>query len=231
MGTPREGYRNAAGTRVPSVTTIIGRFKDSGNLTKWAYRQGREHEALRAAGKPAPHDLYEVVNAAALAGTIAHDLIERRILTGERGEGWPSSADNAAPEVKVRAKNAYEQFEKWLAQTKIEIIETEKGGVSEEFQFGGTYDALGREPDGTFVLIDWKTSNAVYSDYLVQLAAYARLVKETSGRDVKGFHLLRVAKESADFAHHQWADLDEGWEAFKHMRALYDIMYRLGKRA
>ena len=36
MPTPSEGYR-IDGKRVPSVTTIIGRFKESGALLRWAW--------------------------------------------------------------------------------------------------------------------------------------------------------------------------------------------------
>jgi hypothetical protein len=38
MARPKGGYRNAEGVRVPGVTTIIGRFKDSGGLINWAIR-------------------------------------------------------------------------------------------------------------------------------------------------------------------------------------------------
>ena len=35
-GRPKAGYKNAAGEKVPGVTTVIGRFKDSGALLHWA---------------------------------------------------------------------------------------------------------------------------------------------------------------------------------------------------
>ena len=43
MPTPRTGYHTADGTRVPSVTTILGRFKESGALIAWAGKVGYEH--------------------------------------------------------------------------------------------------------------------------------------------------------------------------------------------
>ncbi len=42
-GTGRpNAYRTEAGKRVPGVTTVLGRFKDSGALIRWAERMGRE---------------------------------------------------------------------------------------------------------------------------------------------------------------------------------------------
>ena len=56
-------------------------------------------------------------------------------------------------------------------------------------------------------------------------------MRETDGREVTGFHLLRVRKETADFSHHSWVNLDEELRAFVLMRELYDLVYRIGKRA
>ena len=258
MATPSGGYRNKAGQRVPSVTTVLGRFKDSGGLIKWAYNQGREHEgialrnreirqlgALRdcttgamkvgveAAGEVLlgdewwerelayePSNLYDVTAKAAEAGSIAHDLIEQHCITGLIQGELPEKWQSAEEDIVKRAWNSYQQFVRWNEQTKLRVIETETGGVSEKYQYGGTFDGLGEDADGNLVLIDWKTSNAVYGDYLVQLAAYAQIIRETSGRE-----------ESADFSHHHWANLDDGLRAFVLMRELYDLTYALGKRA
>lgn len=232
MATPKQGYRNKEGKRVPGVTTIIGRFKESGGLIKWAYSQGREHENLAMRGLPAPSHLYEVTEKAATAGSIAHDLIEDDILSGGTEQlavrdEWKDASDN----IKALAFNSYAQYRKWQAQTRIRVTETETGGVSELYQYGGTFDGVGEDAEGKLVLIDWKTSNAVYGDYLVQLAAYAQLIRELTGREVTGYHLLRVRKETADFSHHYWADLSDGLRAFVLMRELYDLTYSLSKRA
>ena len=65
MAEPRPGYYLADGSHVPSVTTIIGRFKESGGLIHWAWALGKE-------GK----DYREVRDKAADAGTMAHDAVE-----------------------------------------------------------------------------------------------------------------------------------------------------------
>lgn len=62
---PTQVYRLKDGTRVPSVTTIISRFKESGGLVHWAWQLGID-------GK----DYRKVRDEAADAGTLAHALLE-----------------------------------------------------------------------------------------------------------------------------------------------------------
>ena len=236
MPTPREGYRTADGVKVPSVTTILGRFKDSGGLIKWAYKQGREHENLAMRKLPAPAHLYDKVEEACQAGTIAHDMIESYVLDGcAYGDHFMGTKEKYAeenPSVKDRARNAFSQFLKWLSNSRITVTHTEMGLVSEQHKFGGTLDAVGKDADGAIVLIDWKTSNAVYGDYLTQLAAYSLLLEEKQPELAPtGYHLLRVAKESADFAHHHYGDLTNEKRAFLLMRELYELVYKIEKRA
>lgn len=216
MARPAQGYKNSAGEKIPGVTTIIGRWKESGGLMQWAFKQGQSGAA----------HLYEERDQAALAGNIAHDMIECDILKRD------IPTFTCAAELLTKATNAFNQFKEWQEQTRIEIVATERSFVSERYQFGGTIDAIGRDMKGRVVLLDWKTSNAVYQDYLVQLAAYALLLEECEPTlKPEAFHLLRVAKESADFAHHFFGELEDAKKAFVLMRELYDIDKRLKKRA
>lgn len=234
MATPKAGYRLKNGEKIPSVTTILSRFKDSGGLIRWAYSKGREHENLSMRNLPAPAHLHDEVGEAANAGTIAHDMIEQYLLEGKRAtvELLPESASDAPLHVITRAVNCFEQFLKWNEQTKIEIVTTEKALVSELHRYGGTWDGVGKDAQGKIVLIDWKTSNAVYGDYLFQLAAYALLLEEVMPWYAPtGFHLLRVAKTTADFAHHYYGELENEKRGFLLMRELYDICAVTAKRA
>ena len=235
MPTPKQGYRNAVGEKVPSVTTILGRFKDADGLIKWAYKTGREHENLVSRNLPAPGHLYDVSGKAAEAGTIAHDMVESYIKVGPDAAlaTFEAAAKVSIQDVVDKAYNAYLQFRKWWAQTNINVTDTEMGLVSEQHQYGGTPDAMGTEVEGTdtVVLIDWKTSNKVYGEMLIQLAAYSILIEENLGLKVQGAHLLRMSKENADFAHHYYGDLTREREAFLLMRKLYDHVKVIEKRA
>ena len=219
MATPKSGYR-VDGERVPGTTTIISRFKDSSALMHWAFEQGK----LAEQGKIS--NLYDKSSEAADIGTEAHEMIEQYITTG--------LPQNGSDKATVAYKNAVA----WLDITRVEITHQEIQLVSPEYKFGGTPDAIGII-GGKTVLLDWKTSGGVYSDYLIQLAAYKHLVEEgvrlDTGEpiDVKidgGMYICRFSKETTDFSTHFYADLDSAWEMFKLLRRAYDIDKLLKKR-
>lgn len=213
MATPKAGYHTKDGTKVPSVTTILGRFKEAGGLMHWAWKLGTEGQDYR-----------KVRDEAADAGTMAHEAVEAW-LHGYEYE-WVGE-----PDVVANAQNSFKAFRTWIDQTKLEVIETETPLVSEVYRYGGTPDAIGRI-DNTLCLLDWKSSNSVYADYLIQLAAYRQLWEETHLDQpiVGGYHLLRFDKKTGDFTHHHWRNLDDAWECFKLMRTLYDALKPLEKR-
>lgn len=227
MATPKQGYRLQDGARIPGTTTVVGRFKESGGLLQWAFQQGK-------AGKSS---LYEDSKKACDVGTAAHGMIECHI----NGTPVDDALQGLEPELASKALNAFEQYLAWERQTKIKMLSRyqEIQLVSPEFQFGGTPDAIG-EIDGQIVLIDWKTSNAVYQDYLLQLAAYAHLINYGLVMDkweplgvtlTGGFHLCRFSKDHPDFAHHYFGELDLAWQQFKLFREAYEHDKILKKRA
>lgn len=215
MPTPTGGYRAADGKRVPGTTTIIGRFKEAGGLVHWAWQLGMD-------GK----DYREVRDEAAGAGTIAHEMVDCDI----HGRSFDATK-YPAEQVKI-AENAFIAYLEWKQQTNLSPVVTEVPLVCECHRYGGTPDAL--LLSGRLSIGDWKTANAVYSDNLMQLAAYRHLVecnypdKQITG----GFHLLRFSKggDSVDFEHRYWSDLADAWESFKLMRKLYDLDAVLKKR-
>jgi len=219
MARPKGGYRSKDGNRVPGVTTIIGRFKDSGGLLWWAYEQGQ------AAERGEIHSLYDKRDEAAEAGTLAHDMVEAHI----RGNPPPDLSKHE-PAVIKQANQGYENYLRWAETSNIEVIEQEVPLVSEIYKYGGCLDAL--MSHGKLALGDWKTSNGVYQDYIIQLAAYRNLWEENyPDRPIEGgFHLCRFSKEHADFTHHFWSELDDAWEQFKLFRVAYDIDKKLKKR-
>ena len=220
MPHPRKGYK-VDGKAVPGVTTIIGRFKDSGGLLYWAFEQGKAAERGEIA------NLYDKRDEAAESGTLAHSLVEAHI----HGEPEPDLSA-FSEEIKGQAKQGYENYLQWQSDNKIEIIYQEMELVSSEFLFGGCPDAIGKDSRGQLCILDWKTSNGVYQDYLIQIAAYRHLWELNHPDELLtgGFHLLRFSKEHADFAHHFWSELDDAWEQFKHFRASYELDKKLKKR-
>ena len=155
-------YKLKSGIRVPSVTTVLGRFKDAGPLMHWAWQCGVD-------GK----DFRKERDSAASAGTLAHAAVEAHV----RGKPleWVGEAS-----VVERAQKAFGAFLEWADQTKLTVDKTELPLVSEKYAFGGTFDAilLGSKR----AMGDWKSSNGIYGEYLAQLAAYGQLWQETFPR-------------------------------------------------
>jgi hypothetical protein len=221
MPTPAQGYRLKDGTRVPGVTTILGRWKESGGLLQWAFKQGQS----------GARSLYEERDKAADIGTLAHAMVENR-LTGID----PECALVGAPEeFKPKAKTAYRSFDTWAANLRADLIlvSAEQPLVSEAHRFGGTPDFVIRLPDGRLALGDVKTSNGIYRDMLLQVAAYKIVWDETHPDDpiTGGFHIARFAKEFPDFEHRYFEDLTEAGELFLLLRKAYEMDLTLKKRA
>ena len=102
--------------------------------------------------------------------------------------------------------------------------------MSEEYQFGGTPDAIGTDTKERTVLLDWK-SGGVYGSALFQVAAYKLVIEEVLDLKIEGFHIVRFAKDTGDFVHRFYPELDKQVEAFKQMRNLYDVLRETDKRA
>jgi len=217
MARPASGYRLKDGTRVPGVTTIIGRFKDSGGLLYWAFEQGQ------AAERGEISNLYDKRDEAADAGTLAHNLVEEHLKGNE-----PTIL--IGDDIGKQAWQGYQNYLRWEKTTNMKIVSLETPMVSEVYKFGGTPDAM--MVGGKLAMGDWKTSNAIYPDHIIQLAAYKVLWEENHPDQPidGGFHLCRFSKEHGDFAHHFWSELDDAWEQFLLFRQAYDIDKKLKKR-
>ncbi len=216
MATAKGGYWIDS-KRVPSVTTIISRWKESGALIYWAWNEGREGRDFR-----------ETKQAAADAGTAVHEMVEAWKLRGtfDRSE--------YTTETISRARGAYEAFLEWANQSKLEIAQSEVSLLSQKHRFGGTLDAI--LVQGKLSLGDWKSSNGVYPDYILQLAAYGILWEENNPEKplLGGYHLLRFSKcehpdDPVSFSHHFWSDLELAKRQFLLLREAYDNDQRIKK--
>lgn len=212
-GRPTE-YRLADGTKVRGVTTVLGRFKESGGLLQWAFQVGKS-------GAPS---LYAPRDEAADVGSLAHDCIEADLHGRERPAIPPDKAERVA--------SALAAYREWFDGARMTIVATEVPLVSEQYRFGGTIDAIARDGKGRLCLLDWKTSNAVYADYAIQLAAYRQLWNENNSDQITdgGYHLCRFAKEHGDFEHRYWPNLDEAWALFSLYLQAYELDAALRKR-
>lgn len=169
MPTPKGGYRDKDGNRIPGVTTVLGAHKDSGGLVHAAWKLGLDGLHYR-----------EEWDKAADIGTCVHARIEAFIT------GKPFDQSEFPDVVFKRSHLPYKSFLEWARgktlEGSCEVALVHSRG------FGGTIDYLGG------VLLDWKTNKAIYPDVIAQVAAYGMLCEEHYGT-VPDCIIVRFDKE------------------------------------
>lgn len=224
MARPRQGYAAANGEKLPGTTTIAGQL-DKPALRYWAFKQGKLAE------QGIIQSLYDKADEAKDAGTIAHDLFELYIRAGETlSERAVAEKYGTTKDVSHSALKALENAIRWLEDTKIVVHPHERPLVSEEYRYGGTPDATGRDSRGHWTLLDWKTGGtALYPEHALQLAAYRQLIWETESYWCRGAHLVKFRREGGGFAHFylDGDTLDMAWAEFKLLLELYPLHKQL----
>ena len=201
------------GVRVPSVTTVLGRFREIGGLLHWGWNLGMQGKDYRAER-----------DAAADCGTCAHSMVECKI----RGKKFDPSL--YPKEILDPALVAFGAFERWAKQSHLKPVKTELALVSQQYKFGGTIDAVALGKND-LRLLDWKTSNSTYPEHLTQLAAYGILWKENfPKKPIKGYELVRFSKAEGDFNHYSFTDLTKEEEMFLLLRKAYELDSAIKKR-
>jgi hypothetical protein len=241
MSHPKQGYYTPDGYRVPGVTTITGRFKDSGALLHWAFNQGR------AAERGEINSLYEKRDEAGDTGTATHFLVFRHLhglepLPLEKLDVLDMGEDGKlelTDDYRQSMQSGFDAYLAWERTTKLKIVQQEMRLVSTKYKYGGCPDAIGIM-DGVRCLLDWKTSKSVYPDFLIQIAAYGELCENgllvdrdyaKLGVKVEGYHLCRFSKTFGDFSHHYYPELTVGLEQFLLLRRAYENDKTLKARA
>ena len=97
------------------------------------------------------------------------------------------------PEVEDDEEKSFTAFVKWYDRNDFTEIQTEQT-VWHSSGFAGTLDFCGRDKDGLLTLLDFKTSKAIYDDYLLQVAAYVWAYEERNLKDVQRFCIVRLDK-------------------------------------
>ena len=83
--------------------------------------------------------------------------------------------------------------------------------------------------EGQHILVDFKTSKAIYDEHKLQLAAYWQLLTE-NGWAVDEARIVSIGRdESEGFEERIYTDLSLEWELFLHAKAIYDLKRRMSK--
>jgi CRISPR/Cas system-associated exonuclease Cas4 (RecB family) len=206
-------YKNAAGKRVPGVTTVLGLLNKPA-LLKWAWQCGKDGLELERTRQ-----------AAADIGTVAHALCEAHL------RGMDLDKSNIAPDVVDKAETSFIRFLDWWDREQLEMVHSELGLVSESMQVGGTLDVLARRPDGRLCVIDLKTSKGIYDEMLIQAATYAAMYEENHGVTVDDVFIVRIGKEIADDLEvRPVTQREERVEAFRALAGARRLLQKAGVR-
>lgn len=210
----RQGYYLQDGTRVPSVTTIIGATFAKPALTAWANRlglQGIDSDTVR--------------DQRAGEGSCMHEHI-RAHLRLEDPDLSPFS-----PSAKAAGLMGFLRWRReWFDRHDVQVVEIERPLVSEQHRYGGTPDLIACV-DGRLELLDWKTSKQVYREHLVQAAAYAAMAWEL-GHRIEAVRVVAVSTEAdGEVKEHVVGVLDvrPHFQAFLAALRLYRHMAALGQ--
>lgn len=177
-----DGDPDVLGLELPNVTTITN-VLDKPALVGWAERVGIEAMRNNVEGfLDAPGVQYldkeqwldecaanakgatrRTVDTAAEVGTGIHAAIEEVLKR------------TSVPNIPVEYQQAMANFAAWYNQSNIkELTLSETMVYSKTYRYGGTLDAIGVTHDDQLILLDWKTSNGLYPETALQLAAYCQ---------------------------------------------------------
>jgi hypothetical protein len=210
-------YRTADGEVVPGVTTVLGVIEKPA-LMKWAWECGMAGEDYRKSR-----------DKAASIGTLAHWLVECHLRGLE-----PDTSEFAAADI-GKAENAVLKFMGWWEGAGYRLLASELQLVHEVEKYGGTLDILAVRRDGGVVLVDIKTSKAIYPEYFRQVAAYGELYEFSRPFDerltldgkspppLSEYAIVRIGKEAddGDFEVQSRTDLTAHLATFRAALTLY----------
>jgi hypothetical protein len=213
-------YRTKAGAIVPGVTTIIG-LLNKPFLVPWAWKLGMAGEDYR-----------KVTDKAADIGTIAHYLVECHLRGIETDPAHMAEFSKANLDV---AELTFHKFKDWWEQQGLKtftctdmdgekVVTAEVKLVSESLLYGGCIDGLAITPAKLRLLLDIKTSKAIYDEHKIQLSAYWHLWEENNPKlPIDQAYIIHLDKETGDIGFHNIGRLTTEWEIFEHLRAIYHL--------
>jgi hypothetical protein len=215
--------------KVPGVTSVVGMLpKDF--LTYWAAKESAEAavnnwDIVSQLCQRDPAGAVDYLKgahrrkskAASDLGSAAHDLFERLA----RGE------EVRDRHVHIDVKPHVRYFREFLEEVQPEFLHLEETVWSDTYQYAGSFDAIA-VIDGETVVLDWKTSKAVYDSVALQLSAYRyadRIIRASDGESVAvpemaGGAVLHVRPEGWSFVPVECGP--RVFDAFKALRQVFD---------
>jgi len=164
-------YITEDGGYVPSVTTILECYPKGAAYYNWLKENGKDADEIR--------------DEAGRRGSVVHKLTEFY------DAGYEVSLINPQGQIEYKL-NEWAMFERYVNfRNRFQFVtdSIELNIISKELGYAGTIDRI-IDMDGEKILLDIKTSNAIYPSYWLQLAAYRSLLMNKAGIRVNKVAIL-----------------------------------------
>ncbi len=152
-------YWTEDGHFVPSVTTILDAYPKDAGYYMWLKSVGQDADTIR--------------DEAGRRGTTVHEMTEAY----DAGAEVSLLTEDGHLAYKVSEWSMFERYVDFIHRFRPIVNMTEQNFVNPELGWAGTVDRV-ITLQGATILMDIKTSNAIYPTYWLQLAAYRRLLEE-----------------------------------------------------
>lgn len=150
-------YKTDDGGFVPSVTTIIEAYPKGAAYYNWLKENGKDSDEIR--------------DEAGRRGSVVHKLTEDY----DQGVEVQLVNQNGSIDYKLNEWAMFERYVEFRRRFQFVTDCIELNIISEELGYAGTIDRV-INMNGERILLDIKTSNAIYPSYWLQLAAYRNLL-------------------------------------------------------
>jgi hypothetical protein len=205
-------YGNDTDGYVPSVTTILNAYPKDAGFYQWIKTVGEDADTIRdEAGK---------------RGSIVHELTEKY----DSGEEINFLNGSGSINFKLAEWAMFEKYVDFVKRYNPTNDIIEQNYINYDLGFAGTIDRV-IDINGKKILMDIKTSNAVYDSYWLQLAAYRELLRINDVRVDEVAILWLNAKtrtmgtkgamQGIGWQLISRADTSHDWELFRHTQELW----------
>jgi hypothetical protein len=167
-------------------------------------------------------------------GTKIHKLFELTL------QGHKVNRDNYKDEEVIQDLDLMDEL---IKDCNLDASSIEQHLWSEKYQVAGTVDYIGgyassdkylkKKIKGKFintsnVIGDWKTSNAIYEDYWLQLSAYIFIFEEMTGEKLAGAFIAQFRDGKLHIEEKTYDELKPYFEIFKHCIKCFEYQRKEG---
>lgn len=191
---------------VPSVTWVAGCYPKGIAFYKWLADKGwDEAESIK--------------QAAGDKGSKVHQAIEDALLGKEvmMDAKYPNN-DGEEEELTLEEYTCLVSFKDWFNEVQPKTIKTEFVVFNKTDNYAGTVDYLCKIGDETW-LIDFKTSQSVWTEYELQVSAYRKAL-EIKGQKIDKVGILQVGYR---LNKRGWKmnEIEDRYDLFLHAKAIW----------